>query len=94
MTSAADDKKEMKMNELIQYLWDIGFLIQSKSYFEIDNDVGKKERLKTLHNDGFRIQLWGETIQDACVINIKGNIVPQEIEDELINVYRELKGGK
>ena len=74
--------------ELIKYMWDVGFLIQSKSFFELNTEEERIERIRFLINDGYRVQLWGDTFS---IINIKGVCIPQELIDELTNIYNYLR---
>ena len=78
--------KEKK--ELIEEMWKSGFLIQSKSFLELKTEKERFERLRSLINDGYRIQLWGDEFD---IINIKGICISQGLIDELTEAYNYLR---
>jgi len=70
--------------ELIKYMWDIGLLIQSKHFLELKTNKERCERIKSLINNGYRIQLFGKKFN---IINLNGLYVSQELINELTEVY-------
>jgi len=83
---------ELTKNErikLFEYMWKSGFLIQAKSFIELKTEKERLERLRSLINNGYRIQLFGNKFD---VINIKGVCISQELIDELTEAYNYLKG--
>lgn len=83
MNELTDKQKQ----ELIEHMWDIGFLVQEKHFFDLKTDKERFGRIKSLVNEGYRIQLFGDSFD---VINIKGITISQEIVDELTDVYNYL----
>ena len=83
-----DELTEKQRKELVKHLWDTGFLIQSKPFLKLKTEEERYERVKSLINDGYRIQLWGKKFD---IINIQGRCISQGLIDELTEVYNYLK---
>ena len=75
---------EKDRQALYDYAVKIGFIVQVKDFCELKTNDEKFQRIKTLMSHGYRIQLYGKEFD---VINIKGNIVSDEIEKELKEAY-------
>jgi hypothetical protein len=84
MVSKLNDEEKKR---LIEYCIDIGFIIQEKSYFELNNEKEKTERIATLINKGYRLMKFGDKMD---VINLNGRVIGKEIRDEIIKIYEDL----
>lgn len=70
--------------KLIDFMWEIGFIINETPILELKTNKEKCERIKTLVNQGFRVQVFRK---DKTVINIKGELVTSELEKEVLEAY-------
>ena len=85
------DLTEKERKDLIKYMWDVGFIFQVKPFMELKTDEERHERIKSLVNDGYRIQLWGARFD---IINIKGVCISEGIIKELTESYNYLRADK
>ena len=81
------DLTEKERKDLIKYMWDVGFIFQVKPFMELKTDEERHERIKSLVNDGYRIQLWGK---EYDVVNIRGIAISNELDKELKRIYNWL----
>jgi len=72
---------EKERKELYQYAIRIGFI-------KTDIDEDKYQRINHLISEGYRIMV---TENHIDVINIKGNIISKELEDELLELVTWLQ---
>lgn len=78
-------QKEKK--KLIDYMWEVGFIVDSTPLMELKTDEDRFERIREYVKQGYRIMIM---LNQPEVVNIKGESISSELYDELLEAYNWL----
>lgn len=78
------DLTEKEKKKLIDYMWEIGFIVDSAPLMELKTDEDRFERIREYVKQGYRIMIM---LNQPEVVNIKGESISSKLYDELLEVY-------
>ena len=81
-----DLTKEQK-KKLIQYMWDVGFIVDSTPLMNLKTDEERFEKIRKYVKQGYRIMIM---FNQPEVVNIEGESISSELYDELLEAYKWL----